>query len=542
MSGFRFSCLALCLAGGAAFADPLNIVVIVADNQSAEAIGAYGNRDVATPHIDRLARDGIRFDRAYAASGMCSPTRATLLTGLMPSQHGLHDALHDAWVEQQQTGWSAIAEFRTLPLTLANRGYQTAMIGKWHIGDPTHPSLGFQHWVALPYGHTTDFWQNELVENGSRYPVENRHIVDVFAEKAVAYHEALDASQPFYLQLNLDGPYALPPSNYGPARNRHYAHHVGQQFQSMPREPIHDQILSRLDGPFEAGKKLSELRGSAIWDHLLYGTIRMQGDPESYANFLSQNEMVDDAVGRVRATLEKRGLAEETLIVYTADQGNLYGQHGTWGHTIWFTPAHLYEQALRIPLLVVHPRATAGRTSERLVGQYDLAPTLLEIAGIEGVEFTGSPGQSFATALRDPEAAKDASEVAKDESEAVFFEEGETRGVRTRRYAYWKRLEGFGEPALFDMQADPEQRHDIFAELARDPSGRAVIARLDDLLEGFFAKYSDPDHDLWHQGTSKGTPSKPDLWLRHQPWPWLKKYWRDYVSKPESAPAFAEQL
>ena len=185
MSGFRFSCLALCLVGGAAFADPLNIVVIVADNQSAEAIGAYGNRDVATPHIDRLAHDGIRFDRAYAASGMCSPTRATLLTGLMPSQHGLHDALHDAWVEQQHAGWSAIAEFRTLPLTLANRGYQTAMIGKWHIGDPTHPSLGFQHWVALPYGHTLDFWDNELVVNGQRQPVKDRHIVDAMANDEI---------------------------------------------------------------------------------------------------------------------------------------------------------------------------------------------------------------------------------------------------------------------------------------------------------------------------------------------------------------------
>jgi len=536
VKSLRIVALLVCLVGAPALAEPLNLVVILADNQAADAIAAYGNRDVATPHIDRLAREGVRFDRAFASSGMCSPTRATLLTGLMPSAHGLHNALHDPWVEGQQPGWSAVAEYRTLPLTLASRGYQTAMIGKWHIGDPTRPSLGYQHWVALPYGHTTDFWSNELVENGHRRRVEGRHIVDVLAEKAVDYLESLDPGRPFYLQLNLDGPYALPPSNYGPARNRHYARHAGTPFESMPREPVADSILSRLNGPFVAGQKLSELnRLGAIWDHLLYATIRMQGDRESYANFLSQNEVVDDAVGRVLAALEQQGLADDTVIVYTADQGNLYGQHGTWGHTIWFTPAHLYETAVRIPLLVVDPRGATGRTSRRLVGQYDLAPTLVELVGFDGVVFDGSPGRSFAAALR--------SDLPADsEPEAVFFEQEETRGVRTRRYAYWKRLAGFGEPALFDVQTDPEQRHDIYAELSLAPAGRARIARLDALLEEFFVQYSDPAHDLWHAGVGKGTPAKPDLWLAHRPFDWIAKFWRDYVVKPDPPPAFAETL
>ncbi len=535
--------LVVCLCAGGALAkppqppppspSPPHIVLIVADNQSAQAIGSYGNQDVATPHIDALARDGVRFERAYAASGMCSPTRATLLTGLMPSQHGLHDALHDGWVEDQEDGWSAIAEFRTLPLTLAHRGYQTAMIGKWHVGDPTHPSLGFQHWVALPYGHTLDFWKNELVENGERSAVEGRHIVDVLAEKAVAYLGQVDATRPFFLQLNLDGPYALPPSNHGPARNRHYARHAGQRFRSMPREPVSDHVLTRLNGPFVAGREIWDIRSlDDIWDHLLYGTIRMQGDPASYANFLSQNEMVDDAVGRLRAALAEGGLAERTVIVYTADQGNLYGQHGTWGHTIWFTPSHLHEEALRIPLIVTRPGGAAGRVSQRLVGQYDLAPTLVELAGIEGVVFAGSPGRSFAGALRP------GGEGAG--PEAVFFEQEETRGVRTPRHAYWKRLEGFGEPALFDMEADPRQRRDLYPELAEDPAGRELIARLDARLERFFAEHHDPDFDLWQEGTSKGTPAKPDLWLRHRPWPWIKKYWRDFVSKPSPPPAFEE--
>ena len=517
-----------------ATATPPNIVFIVADNQPASALGAYGNRDVESPHIDALAHRGVRFDRAYAASGMCSPTRATLLTGLMPSQHGLHNALSDPWVESREPGWNAVGEYRTVPATLAHRGYRTAMVGKWHLGDPTRPSLGFEHWVALPYGHTIDFWNNELVANGRRENVSGRHIVDELAERAVDYIESADRARPFFLQVNLDGPYALPPSNYGPARNRHYEAVASRTFESMPQLPVDDRILARLDGPFIEGQKLFELRSlSAVWDHLLYGTIRMQNDRESYANFVSQNQVVDDAVGRIVEAIAARGLAQRTVIVYTADQGNLYGQHGTWGHTIWLTPAHLYEHALRVPLIVVHPEGRSGGVSERLIGQYDIAPTLLALAEVEGVSFDGSPGRSFTDEIMGGANGAAA-------AQEVYFEQGESRGVRTERWAYWQRLKGFGECALFDMAADPEQEHNLCANGRILPEQREAKNRLDALLVSFFSRHSTPEHDLWASGVSKGMPAKPDMWLRHRPWDWAKKFWRDYVSDPEPAPRFEE--
>lgn len=519
---------------------PPNIVFILADNQAAVSLAPYGNRDVATPHIDALAEEGVRFTRAYAASGMCSPTRATLLTGLMPSQHGLHNALSDPWVEEQEAGWSAVGEFRTLSLTLANRGYQTAMIGKWHIGDPTHASLGFQHWVALPYGHTLDFWNNELVENGERRKVEGRHIVDVLSDEAVEYIEGVDSAKPFYLQLSLDGPYTLPPAVHGPARNRHYAKHVGQRFESMPIEPVSDAILTRLRGPYIPDQNLFELNSlDLVWDHLLHRTIRMQGDLASYANFLSQNEIVDDAVGRVRAALAARGLSGNTVIVYSADQGNGYGQHGHWGHTIWRSPAHLYDEAMRVPLIVARPGAervdAKGIVSDALIGQYDLAPTLLELAGVRDVAFENSPGRSFASEL-------DASEPAARSAprEAVYFEQEESRGVRTERYAYWKRLDEFGEPELYDMQVDPEQREDLYATSGDDPRLASTLASLDAKLEAFFERYSDPAYDLWKQGISKGTPPKPMEWIRRNPGPWLRKFGGDFIWGATSEPLFSE--
>jgi arylsulfatase A-like enzyme len=504
---------------------PLNIVFILSDNQSAEALPLYGNQDVATPHLDRLAQRGVRYDNAFAVSGMCSPTRATLMTGLIPSQHGLHNALHDAWVEGLDDGWSGVHEFRTLPLTLQQRGYQTAMIGKWHIGDPRQPQIGFEHWVSLPYGHTRDFWHNQLIENGRFQTIHDRHVVDVLAEKAVDYLRQVDPSKPFYLQLNLDGPYALPPTNYGPARNRHYARYANAPFQSMPVEPINDQVLARLKGPFVEAHRIEDgiedMSLDEIWNSILYRTIRMQNDRASYANFLSQNTVVDDAVGTVWRELEARGMDKNTVVVYSADQGNLFGQHGSWGHTIWFFPSHLFDSAMKIPLIVYHPDAKRpGSASEQLIAQYDIAPTLLDLAGVSSVQFEHSPGISFAHTV-----VEDA--VPKAHS-AVFFEQEESRGIRTDRYAYWKRLDGMGQPVLFDVKADPEQREDLYPSL----SGSHTVQQLDAQLDEFFARYSKPEYDLWQGGTSKGTMPNPVPWIKKFPLPWLKKLFRDYVTEP----------
>ena len=219
-----FRLVALCMLVEIACADEqrTNILFILTDNQAASLMGAYGNPDIRTPHIDQLAREGMKFTRAYAVNGMCSPTRATLMTGLMPSQHGIHSWLNDELLNQWPENWSAVAEYRTLPLTLKNRGYRTAMIGKWHLGQPWKASIGYQYWVTFPYGHTIDFWDNTIIDNDKTYEVNDRHIVDYFTDKAVEYLQDYSGEEPFYLQLNYDGPYTNPPTNYGPARNRFY--------------------------------------------------------------------------------------------------------------------------------------------------------------------------------------------------------------------------------------------------------------------------------------------------------------------------------
>ena len=162
-----------------------NILFIVVDNQPASILGTYGNPDVKTPNVDRLADEGVHFTRAFAVHGMCSPTRATLLTGLLPSQHGVQDWLDDEEMKNWPSDWNAIREYRTLPYTLKNRGYQTSLIGKWHLGQPRPPDEWFDYWVTFNLGHTVDFWDNEINDNSKKYKLEGKHSVDFFSDKAV---------------------------------------------------------------------------------------------------------------------------------------------------------------------------------------------------------------------------------------------------------------------------------------------------------------------------------------------------------------------
>lgn len=502
--------LLLAVESNSAPAEPLNLLFILTDNQSASLLGAYGNPEVRTPNIDRLAEQGTLFTQAFAVNGMCSPTRATLMTGLMPSQHGLHDWLDDEMLHTWPGDWSAVAEFRTLPLTLANRGYQTAMIGKWHLGQPWQPSLGYQHWVTFTDGHTVDFWDNHVIDNGEQYAVKDRHIVDFFAERAVDYLNQVDKSRPFYLQLNFDGPYLNPPTNFGPARNRHYQSYLDSPFQSFPRNAYSKNLIDQMLDP-ESPEFLRRM--------LILG-LQMHNDRATMANVASQNTIVDDGVGTVLQALEANGLADNTLVVFSTDQGNFYGQYGLWEHTVVTRPTNLYEVAMRIPLIIRQPDGRgAGSRRDELIGQYDLPVTLLDYLGFGDVELESSPGRSFSALLKGADGAW---------HNEVYYEMEETRGVRTPEYAYWQRLEGLGEPELYDMQRDPEQRNN----LANQPQYQAQIDALRSKLERFFAVYSDPAYDLWRGGVAKGSVVRPGLFKQ--------KWGEQWAPESEIKPPFVE--
>ena len=154
-----------------------NILFFMSDNQPADMLRCYGNDEVQTPHLDGLANRGVRFANAFCVNAMCSPCRASVLTGLMPSQHGIHNWLDDRLMDRWPKNWSAIAEFANLPTVLKDAGYVTALIGKFHLGVPFIPQLAFDHWVTFPHGHTTSFYGNDVIDQEKRYRFAG-HTVD----------------------------------------------------------------------------------------------------------------------------------------------------------------------------------------------------------------------------------------------------------------------------------------------------------------------------------------------------------------------------
>src|SRR6476659_3783652 len=146
-------------------ARPPNVVLIVTDNQGAWTLGCYGNPDVRSPAIDGLAKRGMLFERCFASNPVCSPTRATLMTGLIPSQHDVHSYLRAGEPQIGPKAHSVIGEFRTLPRILAEAGYTCGLSGKWHLGDNLHPQERFNYWVTMPHGHTTTFYGAQVIED-----------------------------------------------------------------------------------------------------------------------------------------------------------------------------------------------------------------------------------------------------------------------------------------------------------------------------------------------------------------------------------------
>jgi arylsulfatase A-like enzyme len=485
-----------------AFGAAPNVVVVVTDNQSADSLGCYGNTEHETPRLDRLAREGVRFDRAFCTNGLCSPARASILTGLMPSQHGVHMAMADDDVLAKPDDYDVTREFRSMAQTLRDHGYTTAMVGKWHLGNHRCPGNGFEHWVALTKGHTTDFWDNTVFHGGTApragttERVRGQHIVEYFTDRAVEFLDHRDPGRPFFLMVNYDGPYVLPPTVVGAdARNPFHERFAGRPYQPFP--PVDDRLIASLAVPFDFDLDPAEEYTMAAAFNNVWWCVRVHNDAATRATIAAENALVDREVGRVVDALDERGLGPETLVVVTTDQGNPYGQRGLWGHPVWTDPPYMHDVTFRVPLIVRRPRVVAAqRVVDRIVSHVDLLATVLDHVGLGHLEMPGSPGRSLEPFLRGttPEGWVD----------EAFFENETARSVRTLEYLYTTHLDGTGEAELYDLIEDPQQWHNV----AGDPARAGVVARLDGRLREFFAAHADPRYDLWQGGRCQGLVSR----------------------------------
>ena len=474
----------------------MNIVMLVTDNQSADSLGCYGNVEHETPRMDRLAREGTMFLRAFCTNGLCSPSRGSILTGLMPSQHGVHLAIPDDDVLPKPSDYDTTREFRTLPYTLRQHGYSTAMVGKWHLGNHRQPGHGFDHWVAFTKGHTTDFYDNTVFADGEERRVRDRHIVEYFSDEAIDYIRNRDRDRPFFLQVNYDGPYVLPPTIIGAdERNPFYERFARRSFKPFP--PIDERIIRSLAVPFDFDLDPAEEYTLASAFNNVWWTARVHNDQATRANIAAQNALVDHSIGRVIDALDTEDLTRDTLVIITTDQGNPYGQHGLWSHPVWTDPPFMHDVTFRVPLIIRQPGTVRAQgVVDHLVSHYDIFPTILDQVGLSGIEIANSPGRSFAPMLR--------GETVAGWDEAAFFENETARAIRTPEYLYVRHLDGTGDDELYDLVADPEQ----WVNVAADDGYAEAVADLLARLEAFFARYADPRYDLWNGGTGQSMVSR----------------------------------
>lgn len=480
--------------------DRPNIVLIVTDNQSEKILGAYGNDDIKTPHIDSLAADGMLFRQAFAASGVCSPTRATLMTGLMPSQHGVHNAMPSQF---DIDDWAAVEEYRNLPQTLSESGYATGLVGKYHLGDARKAQMGFEYWVTFPTGHTTTFHGNDIIDNGATYALDEEiHLTDFWTDKAVQFLDELSGEQPFFLYVSYNGPYNLPPLVIEHPKNR-YAAYYAENVPAFPQEPVNpslrrlaieysnvEALLAEQDEWWVTDEERVDETTAKAENSWPWQTIAALNNPTAMIHLASEMTMIDDGIGRILAALDAQGLADNTIIMFTSDQPSAFGQHGLWGNSSYADPHPAYMENMRVPLIVRFPGvAVANAESQHVINQYDLFPTLLDLVGLEQIEIAHSPGKSFESILRGKDPAWE---------NFAFWEYITVRAVTTPEWKYVKRL--FGAPSeLYNLVEDPDETTNV----AGVDDYAEILVSLDAVLESFFSDYSVPEYDPWNGGSAK---------------------------------------
>jgi len=433
-----------------------NILFILSDDQGAWAMGCAGNADIRTPNLDAIAAAGMRFTDFFCTSPVCSPARASIMTGEIPSQHGVHD-----WIRAGNVGPQRIDYLDGRPLVtdaFASAGYRCALVGKWHLGASDVPRAGYVRWFAHQSGMSP--YYDAPMSDEERLCTVPGYLTDALTDEAcrVLEREA-GRAEPLWLSLNYTAPH-YPWIDSHPAR--YVDLYADCAFTSCPQEPPH---------PWSA-------HGNPATDE---GHARPR---ESLAGYYAAMTAMDDGIGRVLATLDGLGLAPSTLVIFMSDNGMNCGHHGIWGKGNGTRPQNMYDTSVKVPCLMAQPgRIPAGRVSDALLSGYDVFPTLLDYAGLRAPVDAHKPGRSFAAHL--------AGAPMQGDGEVVVYDEyGPVRMVRTRDWKYVHRFPD-GPHELYDLRRDAGERRN----LVDDPSATAVRTALRTRLDAWFAVYVDPRQD-----------------------------------------------
>ena len=456
-----------------------NIILIMTDNQQASTLGCYGNHEIHSPHLDKFAAEGFRFEKAYCPNAFCSACRASTLTGMLPSQHGVHSWIDDRNMENWPVGWHALRGLATLPERLNEAGYKTGIFGKYHLGETATAGPGWDRWVTMEHGHVRSFYNNSITDDGENY-VHEGHAVDFFTEKALGFVDSSSRDdEPFFAFIPYPAPYGHWPATAEEGDHK-YAHHYDDcPVETVPRVSLSKAAVANYD-------MVKERSGGGLDFSLL---MRAPNHLPTYQNYYGQITLIDEAVGKLVAKADAVG---DTLIIFTSDHGLSLGHHGFWGHGASTWPSNLHQAAHSIPLLVRHKDKVVGdQTNPILVSNMDLYSTILDYVGLDIDK--NLPSRSFAGLLKGDKLT----DWGEDE---VFSEQEETRVLRTPQWAYFRRFDGSSNwpinDELFDVVADPGETTNLLG----NPDYAVVAGELASRIDQFFNEKARPEADLWKGG------------------------------------------
>lgn len=446
---------------------PLNVLFLFPDQMRAHAMGCMGNPDVKTPNLDRLASEGVLFRNHFANSPVCCPARAIILTGKYAHKNGM--VANDLRLRESETAMSEI---------FAEAGYRTGFVGKWHLdGGPRQPGWippgarrqGFEFWAANEVSHA-HFDTHYFRDEPEPIPIETFES-EVWTDLGIEFlRQTRDDPRPFFLTVQMGPP--------------HDPYLAPDEYMAM-----YDPEDITLRPNFAGDTSDTDLEPSPY--------VRTPGRHE-IAAYYAMVTAVDDQVGRILDELDELGLRDKTIVIVSSDHGDMLGSHGA---RLKRKP---WEESIRVPGIVRHPRALSGREPEALFSHVDMAPTLLSLCGL------GVPAEMQGTDLS-------AVVLGKSESgpDAAYFQifgpflaggvESGWRGIRTSRYMYARTK---AEPwVLYDLNEDPYE----LRNLADDPASAAIR----DELESELGRWMERTGDSWSYDWSHPIEDRGRL-FRHE--------------------------
>ena len=488
-----------------------NIIFMMTDDHTTQAMSCYGGNLIQTPNMDRIANEGARFDNCYVVNAISGPSRSCILTGKFSHVNGFTDNASVFNGDQQ-----------TFPKLLQKAGYQTAIVGKWHlISEPQ----GFDYWSILYGQHEQgDYYTPEFWEMGDII-TEPGYATDIITDKAIGFLESRDKSKPFCMMYHQKAPHRnwLPaPLHPGVVNNTTFpvpanlfydydGRGTAAREQEMPIEHAFSaawglKLITRAEMLKDTTNRLYEvykrmpLEVQDKWDSAYAQRIAeyRQGDLKGKAliswkyqqymrDYLATTLAVDENIGRLMRYLEDIGELDNTIIVYTSDQGFFLGEHG------WFDKRFMYEECQRMPLIIRYPQSIAsGTTSNAITMNVDFAPTFLDYAGAPIPD--DIQGRSIRPIL------ENGGKTPNDWRQAAYYhyyeypaEHSVKRhyGIRTQDYKLIRFYNDIDEWELYDMKNDPREMTNVFDR----PEYAQVQKEMIELLRKTQEDYKDYDPD-----------------------------------------------